>query len=379
MDRNVNRTSARWVARAVGVPVLATVFLAGAANAQPVPFQLPGTTGCVGATSADGCAQGVALLNAHAVTVTPDGRHVYVLSPTDDAVAVFDRNPETRALTQKGGTDACISETGSGGSCGDVAFLDNPESVVLNPDPRFLHVASAVSNAVMTFFLDPATGVILGMFLDSCVSEIGEFLVCQNGRGLVGPSSLATSPDGRHIYVASFDSDAVTQLKWNQGLSQDVDPAACVSETGSGGDCVDGHALDQPFDVAVSPDAKNVYVASWGSHAIAVFDRNLGSGVLTQKAGTAACVSETGTGGLCADGVALQGPRGVTVSPDGKNVYATTDGSDAVVVFDRDAATGAISQKAGANGCISDTAVAGRARTAGASTAPSTWWWAQTG
>jgi DNA-binding beta-propeller fold protein YncE len=159
--------------------------------------------------------------------------------------------------------------------------------------------------------------------------------------------------------VASFDSDAVTQLKWNQGLSQDVDPAACVSETGSGGDCVDGHALDQPFDVAVSPDAKNVYVASWGSHAIAVFDRNLGSGVLTQKAGTAACVSETGTGGLCADGVALQGPRGVTVSPDGKNVYATTDGSDAVVVFDRDAATGAISQKAGANGCISDTGSGG--------------------
>ena len=104
---------------------------------------------------------------------------------------------------------------------------------------------------------------------------------------------------------------------------------------------------------------KNVYVASWGSHAIAVFDRNLVNGALTQKAGTAGCVSETGTGGLCADGVALQGPRGVTVSPDGKNVYATTDGSDAVVVFDRDAATGAISQKAGANGCISDTGSGG--------------------
>ena len=72
----------------------------------------------------------------------------------------------------------------------------------------------------------------------------------------MGPSSLATSPDGRHLYVASFDSDAVAQLKWNQGLNQDNDPAACVSETGSGGECVDGHALDSPFDVAVSPDAK---------------------------------------------------------------------------------------------------------------------------
>jgi DNA-binding beta-propeller fold protein YncE len=142
-------------------------------------------------------------------------------------------------------------------------------------------------------------------------------------------------------------------------LSQDVDPATCVSETGSGGDCVDGYALDAPFDVAVSPDARNVYVASWGSHAVAVFDRDLATGVLSQKLGTLGCVSESGTGGLCADGVALEGPRGVTVSPDGNDVYATTDGSDAVVVFDRDPATGTITQKAGVAGCVSDSGSGG--------------------
>jgi hypothetical protein len=89
-----------------------------------------------------------------------------------------------------------------------------------------LHVASAVSNAVVTFLRDPATGA-LSLVIDGCVGEIGTFLTCQNGRALVGASSLATSPDGRHLYVASFDSDAVTHLKWSGTiLSQDADPAA---------------------------------------------------------------------------------------------------------------------------------------------------------
>ena len=157
MSRSAPRPRRRL--RAVAVGVLATSFLTAGAVAEPVPLQLPGTAGCVGATSADGCAQGVALLNAHAVLVTPDGRHAYVLAATDDAVAVFDRNPLTGALTQKAGTEACISETGSGGMCDDVDDLDNPESMALSPDTQFLHVASFVSNAVTTVYRNPVTEI----------------------------------------------------------------------------------------------------------------------------------------------------------------------------------------------------------------------------
>ena len=80
---------------------------------------------------------------------------------------------------------------------------------------------------------------------------------------------------------------------------------ACVSEDGTGGDCADGVALDCPQGVAVSPDGRNVYVASSSAHAVAVFARDRRTGALTQLAGTDACVSEDGTGGDCADGVAL--------------------------------------------------------------------------
>ena len=53
---------------------------------------------------------------------------------------------------------------------------------------------------------------------------------------------------------------------------------------------------------------------------MAVFDRDPAR-ALTQKAGTAGCVSETGTGGECADGKALAAARSVTLSADGKSAY----------------------------------------------------------
>ena len=72
-----------------------------------------------------------------------------------------------------------------------------------------------------------------------------------------------------------------------------------------------------------------------GSNAVAVFDR-AGDGTLTQKPGTAGCISHNGSGGACAaTGAALGGANSVTVSPDGKNAYVGSSSPGAVAVFDR--------------------------------------------
>ena len=133
----------------------------------------------------------------------------------------------------------------------------------------------------------------------------------------------------------------------------------CVSETGSGGACVDGTALDGATGVAMSPDGKSVYVASETSRAVAVFARYVTTGAITQLAGTLGCVSETGTGGACSDGTALVGPRSVAVSPDGKNFYFPSSFSAAVAVFKRDEATGVLTQLGGIDGCVSETGTGG--------------------
>ena len=81
--------------------------------------------------------------------------------------------------------------------------------------------------------------------------------------------------------------------------------AGCVSENGTGGECADGKALDLVRGVALSPDGKNLYATALNSDAITIFDRNLVSGALTQKLGDPGCMSLTGTGALCSIGVAL--------------------------------------------------------------------------
>ena len=86
--------------------------------------------------------------------------------------------------------------------------------------------------------------------------------------------------------------------------------------------------------MTVSPDGTSVYATSSTSGAVVVFDR-AADGTLTQKAGIAGCISDTGTAGACTDGTAIDGALSVTVSPDGTSVYAASENSDAVVVFDR--------------------------------------------
>ncbi len=294
--------------------------------------QKPGTAGCISDTGADGCADGRALAFAVSVTVTPDGRSAYVASAISGAVAVFDRAPDG-TLTQNPGTAGCVSETGAGG-CADGRALGFAVSVTVSPDGNSAYVASAGSDAVAVFDRAPDGTLTQKPGTAGCVSETGAS-PCADGRALDGAFSVTVSPDGRSAYVASFVSDAVAVFDRapNGTLTQTPGTAGCISETGAGG-CADGRALEDAGSVTVSPDGRSAYVASQQSDAVAVLDR-AADGTLAQKPGTAGCISDTGAGG-CADGRALVGARSVTVSPDGRSTYVASRGSGAVAVFDRE-------------------------------------------
>jgi hypothetical protein len=108
--------------------------------------------------------------------------------------------------------------------------------------------------------------------------------------------------------------------------------AGCITNTGSGGACTDGTAIDRGFGIKVSPDGGSVYVAMNTISTVGVFARNPSTGVLTQLPGTAGCTSDSGTGGTCTDGT---------------NLYVELNGG--VAVLARDAATGALTQAPGTN------------------------------
>jgi DNA-binding beta-propeller fold protein YncE len=320
--------------------------------------QKAGTAGCISESgSAGACVDGTALLSANAVTVSPDGKSVYVGSRNGDAVAIFDRDSSTGALTQKAGTAGCISDDGTGGLCTDGTALETVLSIAVSADGANVYVSSGAAVAI---FDRTATGVLVQKAgTAGCISQNGG--PCVDGDALSNVGGLSISPDGANVYAASFTSKAVLTFDRNPStgaLTQKAGTAGCIQETGAS-PCGDGVALQGPASTAISPDGTSIYVASGStSNAVAVFDRNPSTGVLTQKAGTAGCISETGAG-PCTDGVALDSPQSVVAFPEGTGVYVISSVSDAAAIFDRDTTTGALTQRPGVAGCISNDGTAG--------------------
>jgi DNA-binding beta-propeller fold protein YncE len=324
--------------------------------------QLPGPKGCIVARNYGGCDVGHSLDGARSVAVSPDGKNVYVAAGLpDQAVTAFKRDIATGELTQlpASGIAGCVSQSGSEG-CIDGKGLGQPTGMAVSPDGKNVYVASYRSDAVAVLQRNTTTGALTqdaGGAGAGCVREGGG--VCRNGRALECALSVAVSPDGKNVYVSSSSAVAVFQRNASTGaLWQLRGTAGCVSESGNGGACADGKALESGWSAVVSPDGNNLYVATTASSAIAVFRRNATTGTITQlvgPTGKAGCVSESGTEGACADGKGLYGAQSVAASPDGKSVYAASNLSEAVAVFRRDAGTGVLTQLAGRAGCVTQT------------------------
>lgn len=185
---------------------------------------------------------------------------------------------------------------------------------------------------------------------------------CASARALRGPGpflgsrALAISPEGRNVYVASSRSNAIaifTRDARTGRLTQAPGTAGCVA-AGSAGGCARAVGLRGPNSVAVSGDGRTVYATSQGSDAVTVFRRSAATGALTQRG----CISGAATSG-CTTGRALDGPDVVVVSPDGRNVYVGSFVGNAVATFTRDRSTGALRQPSGTAGCIANTPTSG--------------------
>ena len=94
--------------------------------------------------------------------------------------------------------------------------------------------------------------------------------------------------------------------------------------------------LGKGYRLALSPDGKHVYAATQGDHALVTFTRDAVNGKLTQ-------IDEIQDGVDGATGLGT--PEGVEVSSDGKNVYVADDGIDAISVYARDPATGLLTYR----------------------------------
>jgi DNA-binding beta-propeller fold protein YncE len=278
------------------------------------------------------------------------------------------------ALTQLASPNSCIEWTGDGGSeCPNQTALglESPQRMVVSPDGKNAYAVSHDNSSLEEFSRDPSTGALTELpGANACIAEDAQYAGCPtNGVGLHYAEAIAISPDGKNVYVAGEEGSsqwygAIAEFSRdpNTGaLTQLTGLDTCVEEVGGEGcGTIDGRGIDKPYDLTVSPDGKNVYVADGGGSggqdgAVAEFARDPITGALTQLPPPNACIQEhLSTSSDCSQtGDGLFVVNRVLVSPDGRNVYTALDNSPgAIAEFSRDATTGALTQLPSPNDCI---------------------------
>ena len=253
-------------------------------------------------------------------------------------------------LAQPRGEGGCVHARGTN-RCARARAVTSPEDIAISPDGRHVYVASFGSHAIAVFARNRRTGSLAQLRgRRGCVRhERG--LGCTSARALARPTSLAISPDGAYVYVTAAGSDALSVFARNRrtgALRQLPGANGCLSQR-PGGDCLVGRALNEPTSVAVSPNGARVYVAGRRfPSGVAVLTR-AADGSLAQSAGTAGCVSHGGGSG-CAPARGISAPEEVAVTPDGRHVLVAGMRSNAVAALTP--GPDGLTQAEGGAGCI---------------------------
>ena len=116
-------------------------------------------------------------------------------------------------------------------------------------------------------------------------------------------------------------------------------------------------SCSQPQGLVVSPDGKTLYVSSPSASTISVFDRS-SDGSIQQKPDDAGCIADTRP--ECRDARSLSSPYNIAISPDGKNLYSAAYSGSAVTAMNI-ASDGTLNQTtdgATGKGCLAAAATA---------------------
>ena len=266
--------------------------------------------------SEEGAGGGVSFA-LRSVIVSPDNANVYVTSHLENTVAVLDRDTGDMGKV----TIAQTVVDGAGGVTG----LSHVQKLAVSADGANIYATGTLSS---TGYMS-GTVVVFNRAGDGTLSFVETHVDGVGANGIDGARSIQTSADGKNVYVAGVSSNSLAVF--NRNGDGTLAFASCFTSLSTGSSCtLDTPGLEAPSGIAISADGSNLYITAEGSDSLSIFARDAGSGALTF-----ADVLYNSDGGV----LGLGGADGVAVSPDGKNVYVAGRADDAVVAFQRDAAS----------------------------------------
>jgi|tagenome__1003787_1003787.scaffolds.fasta_scaffold20981903_3 YVTN family beta-propeller protein len=162
-----------------------------------------------------------------AISISADGRLVWVVNPGADTVSVI-----------RAGTDKVLRSVRVG---------DEPQAVALDPANRYAYVANAASNSVTIIRItDP---------------RVTHFRARVDRTAIPGaePWNIVASPDGRRVYVANASQDTVAVMDTTKR------PRILGAIDIGNSRCNDPDRLRhfQPRGLAVTSNSRHVYVTSF--------------------------------------------------------------------------------------------------------------------
>jgi DNA-binding beta-propeller fold protein YncE len=300
----------------------------------------------------DGCTVARGLANTAFHVVSPDGRNLYATGRDSDAVVALRRNPSTGGLRQLAGAAGCLAENPAAElGCAALPGLDRASGIVVSPDGRHVYVSAVDSDTVVAFARDAQSGALQPA---GCLVDEGHAPIpgCTPVPALNGPTTLAISPDGGSVYVAATDGSTVAALVRDGGAGALI-YAGCARDAAKlePAGCAPVAGLGGVRHVTVSPDGRSVYAAGSTSNTVVAFARDAATSLL---AGIG-CVTDRAAPTMgCTPALGLDYVQFLAVSPEGTHVYASGTDVHAIVTLARDAATGALAPVPEPDGCISD-------------------------
>src|SRR5437763_3698443 len=237
--------------------MLGTLVAAAALAAGPIGSLTPvaGPKGCIvpqNAPAATHCTR-VRELRADAVLVSPDSRNLYTLGGIDDrsALAVMRRDPRTGSVRQLPGRNGCLVAIWGGRqtfrNCAG-AYLNKPHALAMTSDGRELvYLNPPGRHPVNAYTRSPKTGAL---------SPAG---CCGTVRGVGCPSDVATSPDGRNVYITSITCTGhglaiLVRDPATGRLTKPAGKAGCIQRIGADGCARAPTSSFSPEGVAVTAD-----------------------------------------------------------------------------------------------------------------------------